>query len=1107
MSRFDYFEHIDGPQGRIDASGRMIPGKGGGGGDAAYYTEMNNLYGAQARAADFMLDTSMPYIAPAMQRSGQMVNDAFNGALSHNLRSKAAADATNSIGTSNADSFRALASYGAVGDPSGGRAADMANRNAISAAATRVGAQNQANQFAEDQKWNRNASLFTQATGMGGGAMQGMSSAAGGFGQMGNAQNQANMANAQGYGQFGGALAGGITKAADGGLIRKSGLKFASGGSVNSWEQYKKDNPLAQRKKMKGPSAGEALGMVAMGAAPTLIGRGLKEAWNSDMGKEARGYVGDKVKEAGGAVKDMFTSSAAPEQSLISNTASEAAQATPLPGLESTISEAVLPEAPVADFVAPSIESGIPEGLTSTNGVSEWVGSLFAADGGHISKPGLRLALGGGVMMPRTQIAKPMPGAGSMDASSQMRVSQKPTLIAKPMTSQVAGAPQQGGVTAGGVAGAAQKGVNAASKLSDAADASEKATEATEAARIASETIDTVDQADKALDAASAASDAVDAASNAADAADGAAGGNPITAGIKGIADIASGRDAGEAVADAAASYAGAEGGAMIGQALIPIPGVGAAIGGVLGGLLGGSIFADGGDVQGRADYRPGGDVQGPGTETSDDIPAWLSDGEFVNNAESVKLPARETKRVVQEWQREGGSTRELLEEINEKGLQKRYGPSYGAKEERAENRGQKPGLDMLANGGCAKRGPKLAGGGYLGVALGAGTQEYNRQRQMALEQERHQQQQAMAQQRMEMDKAQAARQEEIYTEQKAERGQRKAAQGRAADYIDSANALAGFDSSHMTTAEKSAAANAYRTAGYSPEALRGKATNEIAGLDLAQGLQLKDILTKQEQTRRKAAMSESMASGDTAGAVANAGGDWTAQDAGLELIGSGVDKSTGRQVVRLSRNGKELPAIDKDALPDFLEALTDPTKYGEYGKAQREIARNADEAANRRQQLAISGGHLGLAQQRAGLDAEDRKAAQYSIRVANSLKEQWLTETDPVKKAAIGEKLRVLYNSDPLAKGRPVHTSIDTNSGSVIVTEGDSVTQIPIQRNTTGPSLLYGRQAQQAKQDAAPASSGGKDKHGLVIGGMYRDKDTGRLQKYAGNGVMEPVK
>ena len=64
-----------------------------------------------------------------------------------------------------------------------------------------------------------------------------------------------------------------------------------------------------------------------------------------------------------------------------------------------------------------------------------------------------------------------------------------------------------------------------------------------------------------------------------------------------------------------------------------------------------GLAMARGGQVR---DYRDGGDVDGPGTKTSDSIPARLSDGEYVVNADAVAMPGVE----------------ELLEYINNLGLQ-----------------------------------------------------------------------------------------------------------------------------------------------------------------------------------------------------------------------------------------------------------------------------------------------------------------------------------------------------------------------------------------------------------------------------------------------------
>lgn len=62
--------------------------------------------------------------------------------------------------------------------------------------------------------------------------------------------------------------------------------------------------------------------------------------------------------------------------------------------------------------------------------------------------------------------------------------------------------------------------------------------------------------------------------------------------------------------------------------------------------------YAYGGQVR---DYRKGGDVNGPGTSTSDSIPAMLSDGEYVINAKAVKMIGED-----------------VLDKINALGLRKR---------------------------------------------------------------------------------------------------------------------------------------------------------------------------------------------------------------------------------------------------------------------------------------------------------------------------------------------------------------------------------------------------------------------------------------------------
>lgn len=78
--------------------------------------------------------------------------------------------------------------------------------------------------------------------------------------------------------------------------------------------------------------------------------------------------------------------------------------------------------------------------------------------------------------------------------------------------------------------------------------------------------------------------------------------------------------------------------------------------------LLASQYLHDGGKVATRRaalkDITDGGKISGPGTETSDSVPLMGSDGEFMVNAEAVKMPG----------------VRKKLERINAAGLAKRYG-------------------------------------------------------------------------------------------------------------------------------------------------------------------------------------------------------------------------------------------------------------------------------------------------------------------------------------------------------------------------------------------------------------------------------------------------
>lgn len=165
---------------------------------------------------------------------------------------------------------------------------------------------------------------------------------------------------------------------------------------------------------------------------------------------------------------------------------------------------------------------------------------------------------------------------------------------------------------------------------------------------------------------------------------DSAASLGPYGAVVSGVINMANGQDAGQAVGNAAGGYAGAQAGATAGSVVGP---VGTVVGGLVGGMLGGSLFMDGGSV--RKNMEAGGKVSGPGGPREDKVPAWLSDGEYV-------LPAKTVKAM-------GGAA--ALDPVV-----------------KATNDGREPMPRM--EGGTAK-----AASGGLGVALGAGVDEYTRQR------------------------------------------------------------------------------------------------------------------------------------------------------------------------------------------------------------------------------------------------------------------------------------------------------------------------------------------------------------------------------------------
>ena len=70
---------------------------------------------------------------------------------------------------------------------------------------------------------------------------------------------------------------------------------------------------------------------------------------------------------------------------------------------------------------------------------------------------------------------------------------------------------------------------------------------------------------------------------------------------------------------------------------------------------------------------RMNGPISGPGTETSDDIPAMLSDGEFVVNAKAVRGIGRleGAGKSKEEQRREGARMMYALQRAGEKAMRK----------------------------------------------------------------------------------------------------------------------------------------------------------------------------------------------------------------------------------------------------------------------------------------------------------------------------------------------------------------------------------------------------------------------------------------------------
>lgn len=763
-------------QGISNPSHTMANG-GGGGSSGVKYDNLEQLYGVQSQAAKFMLNQAMPNISTSIDNSSAMVKDAMDGTLANQLRTQAGNESTAVLGAALGANDRNMQRYGMGFDSN--RLLSESNRNAVMGAANKAGAMNNAALAAENMKWNRNAGLYAQASGTGSGAMSGLSSSGAGLQGMMNSQNQMDAANASGYGQAGGLMAYSLMKA-DGGYISKRGLRptgrrqggqsvrLADGG--NAWEQFKKQNPVVVRGQ--GGNGTNPLLAMASGAAPVFAGKAIKEGWGlikepvkeglSSLKDTASEYLAQGAEHATAGAADAaagYTGAQAfgvEQGASYANSAQAAADAAEFSDTAAKVAEATDTASQAAELADATTTAGaIADGADAALYV-------FSEGGQARKKRGLHFANGGMFKMP---------GVASMDASSSMRLPSVSSMDDKaaraPRSNSVSGG-QQGNTP---ISPAIQVGKQAYKYATDGAADKSMISSTAETPGVASAApvadssagVSEVALSETGSTAGGAAAEGTAGASGAA-AAEGAAG-STAGAAATGAAEGAAAAGAAEGAA-AAGGVAAAEGAAAAGAATTAAAGAGTAgaagtvaatnawnpVGWAAAAYGIGSLagwWADGGDVvrqepAQREDFRPGGQVSGPGTETSDDIPAWLSDGEIVHNADAVKLAGKDALLAINEAGRdvrEGKATpQEAQQQIGQVMIQrgKQLAGGQGSVADRmrqfAASSVEKRAARGLKHGGCAV---KLAGGGLLGnmgIALGAGVNQYNRQDQLDMQ-------------------------------------------------------------------------------------------------------------------------------------------------------------------------------------------------------------------------------------------------------------------------------------------------------------------------------------------------------------------------------------
>ena len=678
---------------------------GGGGNEGNFYENQDKLFGTQADIAQSLYNQYANYAPGYLNNTWQMTNEANSGQLAARARGQAGADASQAFSNSMAAARRDTARYGT--EFNADRMATRQQDAALTASANKAGAMNSAGQWAEDQKWNRNANAYGQISGMSNGAMQGLGSAGTGYGGMSQQQQSSNAANAAGYGKFGSAIGTAMYKA-DGGYVEKRGLKFASGGPVPMAKVDWRSQPTRMaRRKGNGLMAG--VGQVAMGIAPHLISK-----HGGDWMKTAKGWFSETTpyQDPGVNEKGYYsTGPSNPDYAEAPNYADASMQTYNDAGYYSTgPSNPDYAEAPNYADTTPYQDPGYDADGYYATGASD--ADTAYADGGYVG--GLRFAAGGPVPGAASsnparaqsyrssgrQGMTPMKGVRGIQAARSMsnrfgNAGQTTSVESSPVSADMTSAYDQYGTL--GTSGAEAGSVAAGSEAASGAEAGSGAASGAEASSTAAETT-------TAADAGTAGASASEGTGAASSSAGSAAGYGAAALSLYNNAQQARYKrndrdgfgkyspDYRHAVGSAILSYYLKGAGDMVadeiepvmepltrgmimtgdriggaGGALLTDP-IGATVSGkysgeelVKGAILGpvGKYLADGGPagrgLQLRRDFTPGGYVEGPGTTTSDDIPAWLSDEEYVLNAEATEIIGKDK-----------------LDKINQRGLKLR---------------------------------------------------------------------------------------------------------------------------------------------------------------------------------------------------------------------------------------------------------------------------------------------------------------------------------------------------------------------------------------------------------------------------------------------------